>query len=449
MFIVGSAIGPPTPQELNVDFDLQWKQRAEGRLRLTIEVRKSMNPHVTSVRALEDYQLEVSFENGERRIFDVKPFLSRGIFVRLQDRSLFQSARAVDGSVEWPGGLDLSYETLYLEGNPIPQPAGRDEQSHAPHARNTCPDVYSLWPDDGDTPGSRKYVASEMLLDAAKHNDIHLSVLVAETGLWAHPEVHAGLLRRTGFAAMFPNVRRARKGNGENRGQLVDGIRLDDNTYANVAIKRALGVHRLDVEGFEACHIWPLTCYDRRYHTAIANLVLLPRALAGLSDHDLEIQVSLQYRAYELYAWYPEGADLPRRPSYYPSEWRSPVSRSSAGRSRPQRRSFSLAARNSALVAMSDEERMQVIRRVREWAAKPNLNVHRIIGIVVRSSEGISRDELVKEAALITTSKNAYGAVASLLTSKANAYGRVLEDVGGIIRLHPNVAEEVRSFRWS
>lgn len=65
-----------------------------------------MDPHVTSARALDDYQLEVSFDNGERRIFDVKPFLSRGIFVRLRDRSLFQAVRAVAGSVEWPGGLE-------------------------------------------------------------------------------------------------------------------------------------------------------------------------------------------------------------------------------------------------------------------------------------------------------------------------------------------------------
>jgi hypothetical protein len=92
---------------------------------------------------------------------------------------------------------------------------------------------------------------------------------------------------------------------------------------------------------------------------------------------------------------------------------------------------------------------MLVIRRVEEWASKPHLNVHRIIGIVVLSNGGISRDQLVKEATRITNSKNAYGAVASMLTSNANAYGRVLEDVGGIIRLHPSVEEAVRSFRWS
>jgi len=92
-----------------------------------------MNPHVKSVRALDDYQLEVSFDNGECRVFDVKPFLSRGIFVRLRDRSLFQAARAVAGSVEWPGGRDLSYDTLYLGGQPITPPHPKAE--HKPDIR--------------------------------------------------------------------------------------------------------------------------------------------------------------------------------------------------------------------------------------------------------------------------------------------------------------------------
>jgi hypothetical protein len=82
-----------------------------------------MNPYVKNIRPLDDYRLEVVFENGERRLFDVKPYLYRGIFVRLQDRALFRAARVVAGSVEWPGGLDLSYDTLYLEGQSITTPA--------------------------------------------------------------------------------------------------------------------------------------------------------------------------------------------------------------------------------------------------------------------------------------------------------------------------------------
>ena len=77
-----------------------------------------MNPYVKQVRPREDYQLELIFENGEQRIFDVKPYLHRGVFVRLQNLAAFQAVRVVAGSVEWPGELDLSYDTLYLESQP-------------------------------------------------------------------------------------------------------------------------------------------------------------------------------------------------------------------------------------------------------------------------------------------------------------------------------------------
>ena len=78
-----------------------------------------MNPHVKQVRPLEDYQLEVIFENGEQRLFNMKSYLQKGVFVRLRNRAVFRAARVVAGSVEWPGELDLSYDTLYLESQPM------------------------------------------------------------------------------------------------------------------------------------------------------------------------------------------------------------------------------------------------------------------------------------------------------------------------------------------
>lgn len=77
-----------------------------------------MNPYVESVRPLDDHRLEVHFENGERRVFDAAPYLHRGVFVRLQNPAVFRAATVIAGSVEWPGGLDLSYDTLYLESAP-------------------------------------------------------------------------------------------------------------------------------------------------------------------------------------------------------------------------------------------------------------------------------------------------------------------------------------------
>jgi hypothetical protein len=74
-----------------------------------------MNPYVKFVRPLDDYELALEFENGEHRIFDLKPYLEMGVFKRLQNRALFKTARVVAGSVEWSGEIDLSYDTLFLE----------------------------------------------------------------------------------------------------------------------------------------------------------------------------------------------------------------------------------------------------------------------------------------------------------------------------------------------
>ena len=69
-----------------------------------------------------------------------------------------------------------------------------------------------------------KLVASQLLLEAVERHQIHLSLLVADTGLWASPEYHQRLIADTGSAASFPNVRRARIGQHEKRGEIVDGI---------------------------------------------------------------------------------------------------------------------------------------------------------------------------------------------------------------------------------
>jgi hypothetical protein len=78
-----------------------------------------MNPRVKTVRPLDEFCLELVFDNGELRVFDLKPYLYLGVFVRLQNPLMFRAARVVAGSVEWPGNVDLSYDTLYLESEPI------------------------------------------------------------------------------------------------------------------------------------------------------------------------------------------------------------------------------------------------------------------------------------------------------------------------------------------
>ena len=68
---------------------------------------------VTRVTATDDFQLSLQFENGECRIFDMKPYLAKRPFVPLSDIAVFKLARVENGTVTWPGDLDIAPETLY------------------------------------------------------------------------------------------------------------------------------------------------------------------------------------------------------------------------------------------------------------------------------------------------------------------------------------------------
>lgn len=63
---------------------------------------------VKSMEVLEDYQLKITFDSGELRQFDVKPYLNRGVFTRLQDQSFFKLAYVQWDTVCWPGELDIA-----------------------------------------------------------------------------------------------------------------------------------------------------------------------------------------------------------------------------------------------------------------------------------------------------------------------------------------------------
>ncbi|MDP2835310.1 MAG: DUF2442 domain-containing protein [Pseudomonadota bacterium] len=78
-----------------------------------------MSPFVKAITPLADYRLLVTFENAERRVFDLTPYLDKGVFQQLRDPARFRQARVVVGSIEWPGEVDLSYDTIYLTSQPV------------------------------------------------------------------------------------------------------------------------------------------------------------------------------------------------------------------------------------------------------------------------------------------------------------------------------------------
>ncbi|VAX07440.1 hypothetical protein MNBD_GAMMA26-732 [hydrothermal vent metagenome] len=75
---------------------------------------------VKSVTPLADYELLLAFENGEERVFDVKPYLEMGKFSELKDTSLFNSVFVSFDSIEWVNQLDLDPEFLYQKSETAP-----------------------------------------------------------------------------------------------------------------------------------------------------------------------------------------------------------------------------------------------------------------------------------------------------------------------------------------
>jgi hypothetical protein len=68
---------------------------------------------VNKVKPLNDYKLELTFENKEIKIFDVKPYLDTGMFKTLKDKNVFKMVKVSFDTIEWPNGVDLDPEVLY------------------------------------------------------------------------------------------------------------------------------------------------------------------------------------------------------------------------------------------------------------------------------------------------------------------------------------------------
>ena len=76
---------------------------------------------VKILKPLANHELLLTFENGEQRVFDVKPYSNLGIFRELADAVAFNSAHITFDTVEWANGADLDPETLYASSVPLSQ----------------------------------------------------------------------------------------------------------------------------------------------------------------------------------------------------------------------------------------------------------------------------------------------------------------------------------------
>jgi hypothetical protein len=72
-----------------------------------------MSPDIIAVIANDDFSLTLEYETGERRIFDVRPYMELGIFQELKNPAYFQRVGVSLGTIAWPHGQDFCPDTLF------------------------------------------------------------------------------------------------------------------------------------------------------------------------------------------------------------------------------------------------------------------------------------------------------------------------------------------------
>jgi hypothetical protein len=78
-----------------------------------------LEPRVCEVSPTEDYKLFLTFNNGEKRIFDAKPLLGLPAFRPLSNKEFFKKVKAEYGTIAWGNDIDYCPDTLYSESMPI------------------------------------------------------------------------------------------------------------------------------------------------------------------------------------------------------------------------------------------------------------------------------------------------------------------------------------------
>jgi hypothetical protein len=74
--------------------------------------------HVTKVKPLKDYKLEVEFIDGTHGFVEMEHRVmssEAGVFAQLMDKTIFSQVHLEYGAVTWPNEIDLAPDAMYDE----------------------------------------------------------------------------------------------------------------------------------------------------------------------------------------------------------------------------------------------------------------------------------------------------------------------------------------------
>jgi len=116
---IGHMSGDAWPRENSGVFDLigvnRWNQvykreALKAAITAMFNYRKGSKPK--SVEPQPDYKLIITYENGEKRTFDVKPYLDKKPYDELKNPDLFNKAAISAYKIEWRPLLDIDIGPL-------------------------------------------------------------------------------------------------------------------------------------------------------------------------------------------------------------------------------------------------------------------------------------------------------------------------------------------------
>ena len=73
---------------------------------------------VTDCEPLPDYRLRVKCSDGTRGVFDMTPYIGRGMFKAIATPDAFNRVYIAFGVPTWPGGIDIAAERVRSDMTP-------------------------------------------------------------------------------------------------------------------------------------------------------------------------------------------------------------------------------------------------------------------------------------------------------------------------------------------
>jgi hypothetical protein len=67
---------------------------------------------VKNIHYCEDYKFKAVLSNGAEGIFDISPYLEKGIFVQLKNKEYCKQVKINFAGICWPHGQDFSADTI-------------------------------------------------------------------------------------------------------------------------------------------------------------------------------------------------------------------------------------------------------------------------------------------------------------------------------------------------